>query len=257
MWQQAAQLAQDGCPFVVVTLIEIKGSAPSDIGAKIIISAEAIEFGSVGGGKLEAQVISIAREMLSASTLPKAKLKRWNLQKDIGMSCGGEVTLIFEIFAPPAWEIVVFGAGHVAIALIALLSKLHCRLRVIDDRSEWLDKITGAEKIKLAAPQQYVAQCNDKTFFISVTKGHACDLPVVFEIFKNFPSAPYIGVIGSKAKGLVLKNELAQRGVTTEFLNRIRLPIGQPIGSNDPQEIAVSIAAELLQVRDKNRAYST
>jgi xanthine dehydrogenase accessory factor len=84
-----------------------------------------------------------------------------------------------------------------------------------------------------------------------MTMGHSYDVPILEEIARHAPEAPYIGVIGSEIKGIKIKKELADLGVSQAFIEKLRVPIGLPIGSNHPQEIAISIAAELLQVRDK------
>jgi len=84
-----------------------------------------------------------------------------------------------------------------------------------------------------------------------MTMGHAFDVPILVEIAKHAPDCPYVGVIGSDVKGLKIKKELEQLGVQKAFIEKLRVPMGLPIGSNHPYEIAISIVAELLQVRDQ------
>ena len=169
------------------------------------------------------------------------------------MTCGGEVTFLFEVFKNDSWKIAIFGAGHVSQALVRVLMKLNCQLTIIDSRKEWLDKLPEdcGDIILETEPKNYVKNLSSEHYFISMTQGHAFDRPVLEEIYKNFPETFYVGVIGSKQKGIVLKNELKENNVSTEFLDNLRIPIGLPIGKNNPEEIAISIAAELLQQRDQ------
>ena len=108
--------------FATVTLCSIRGSAPQIAGAKAIVTANGIEAGTIGGGKIEAVAIDYSQTLLRLGK-SSCELVTWNLQKDIGMTCGGEVTLLFETIARTTWPIVVFGAGHVAQALIPQLRK--------------------------------------------------------------------------------------------------------------------------------------
>ena len=84
-----------------------------------------------------------------------------------------------------------------------------------------------------------------------MTKGHASDVPFLLEIYRQFPNAPYIGAIGSKSKGNAIKKDLEKLGVSRGFLDRLRIPLGLPLGDNTPEEISISIAAELIQVKDQ------
>lgn len=251
LWNKAQQLSQQARSFVCITLTATRGSAPQDPGAKCLVSQEGLEFGTVGGGKVEAAAIEKAWEILKREEAHPPLQLTWNLQKDIKMTCGGEVTLLFEHFPASSWKIALFGAGHIGQALAPVLTRLNCQLTIIDERHDWLDKLADNAVKKLScAPKDAITHFDAKTFFISVTKGHASDVPVLWEIFKHFPNAPYIGVIGSKAKANVIAKDLSELGVAPEFIERIRIPVGLPIGTNAPEEIAISIAAELLQVRD-------
>jgi xanthine dehydrogenase accessory factor len=101
----------------------------------------------VGGGKLEAKAIALAQELLAKNENRKnCQLIKWNLTKDVGMTCGGVVSLVFEVFAGAEWQIAVFGAGHVAQELVPLVTKLDCRAHCVDSRRDWLDKIPDWER---------------------------------------------------------------------------------------------------------------
>jgi xanthine dehydrogenase accessory factor len=238
-FQAAAILSR---PFVTITLVAVKGEAPASPGAKAIVTAQGLHHGTVGGGKVEARAIIHAIEQLRAPKAPE--LVTWNLQKDIGMTCGGEVTFLFETHVTQ--EIALFGAGHVAQALTRILAELPYQVTCIDSRPEWLEKLPPGIARHSREPATEVRTFDARTLFIVMTQGHATDVPILEEIYRHFPNAPYIGAIGSEVKALKLKAELRQRGIAPESL---RCPIGLPIGGNHPGEIAVSIAAELLKSR--------
>ncbi len=251
IFQKAQELKESGNSFVMVTMTEAQGSAPQIAGAKCLVSKEGLEAGTVGGGKVEAAAIEKAKAILQDFSGSKAppELIKWNLQKDIGMTCGGVGHFLFEHFPANSWSIVIFGAGHVSQALSRVLSRLDCQVSVVDDRDEWLDRLEGVKAVKSSDPKKAVSEFDSQTYFISMTKGHASDVPFLLEVFRQFPEAPYVGAIGSKSKGNALKKHLKELGVGQEFLAKLRVPLGLPIGNNTPEEISISIAAQLLQVR--------
>lgn len=250
LWQLASQLSEKGTSFVVVTQLSVRGSAPQDVGAKMIVTTEGLAFGTVGGGKVEMAAIKKGQQILASSSQLPPETLTWNLQTDIGMSCGGEVTFLFEHFHQQNWPIVIFGAGHVAQALTRLLSKLTCQVTCVDSRQEWVEKLEGIKAIHHSSPKDTVSQFPPTSFFLCMTMGHAHDVPILEAIAKHAPECPYVGVIGSEVKGIKIKKELKDLGVSEAFVNKLRVPIGLPIGTNHPWEIAVSVAAELLQQRD-------
>ncbi|NUM89700.1 MAG: xanthine dehydrogenase accessory protein XdhC [Bdellovibrionales bacterium] len=245
---EAQELSRACIPFVVVTLVGVRGGAPSEPGAKAIVTKEGLHCGTVGGGKIEARCIREAQRML-AEKERAPWLATWNLQRDIGMTCGGETTYLFEPHAANAWEIAVFGAGHVAQALVRTLLPLSCRITCVDPRKEWISRLPAAANLvalREENPPDLVGRFPSSAFFVVMTQGHATDMPILREIFRLHPSAPYIGAMGSKAKAGKMRRELAESGVPPDLVERLRAPIGLPIGGNEPEEIAISVAAELL-----------
>jgi xanthine/CO dehydrogenase XdhC/CoxF family maturation factor len=122
LWQTLRDLEADGGDCVVATVIEARGSVPADTGAKLVVTEAGGILGTVGGGKIEARALTLAEALLRDGA-DACRVERWNLQRDIGMTCGGEMTLLFEIHrALPAWRIVIFGAGHVVQALVPVPS---------------------------------------------------------------------------------------------------------------------------------------
>jgi xanthine dehydrogenase accessory factor len=253
--ERLAELAASGEPFTSVTLVETVGSTPSDAGSKMLVTTAGLVHGTVGGGRVEAKAIERAQAMLAKPTSGSSTsmLVEWNLQRDVGMTCGGVVKLFFETYNHSPWQITIFGAGHVAAAVIHCLLPLECRITCIDPRREWLARLADHPRLKKVlaedAPAQVAALPVD-AFVLCMTMGHRTDRPILEEIFRQRREFPYLGVIGSTAKRKVLERELQAAGIAKESLATMRCPIGLELGSNLPGEIAVSVVAELIQVRD-------
>lgn len=246
--RRSTELAETATPFVLVTLVEATGSTPQDAGAKMIVTADGLAIGTVGGGRVEAKAIGEAQAMLGEQR--PCQLVDWSLKADVGMTCGGRVKLFFESPGVSSWKIFVFGAGHVAQALTRLLVALPCQVTCIDPRREWLARLpTGLTQVEAADPASEVVSLPDDAYVLCMTRGHRSDLPVLQEIYQRDRRFPYVGVIGSKAKSAVLRKELTEAGITSGQID-FHCPVGLPIGTNHPAEIAVSIAAQLLQSRD-------
>ena len=240
---------QRGGAFAVVTLIDTHGSTPADSGSKMLVDADGRDFGTVGGGRIEARVIEEAQALLASGE--STRFVDWSLKADIGMTCGGRVRLFFESWNSAPWSIVIFGAGHVTQALATLLTTLPCRLTCIDPRAQWLEKLpSGVQSICVEDPRTQLDSLSDETFVLCMTRGHKSDLPILQKIFRDKRTFPYLGVIGSAAKAAVLRKELVESGIAESEIE-FHCPIGLPIGSNHPAEIAVSIASQLIEQRDQ------
>lgn len=256
VWQIIAREVSAGRACVVVTILQVRGSVPGVAGAKAVVTREGLAAGTLGGGRVEAKAITEAQRLLDADAVGIME-HCWNLQRDAGMTCGGEMRFLFEMVRPRApWKIVIFGAGHVAQEVAALLARLACTVHVIDTRAEWLARLLQAENITPHCVQDYtegLELVTEACFVLSLTQGHSTDRPVLREILRRFPRVSFLGVIGSAAKRAVLLRELGEDGVGRELLERLTCPVGLPIGSNEPAEIAVSIVAQLLERRDQAR----
>ncbi|MFZ4775474.1 MAG: xanthine dehydrogenase accessory protein XdhC [Terrimicrobiaceae bacterium] len=248
IFQTMHQLEETGTPFVCVTLAEAKGSVPQEVGARMLVTENGRICGTVGGGRVEEAAIKKARELLASKPETSCELLEWNLQKDIGMTCGGVVKFFFEIIHSSAWQIAIFGAGHVSRSLVRVLSSLSCRINVFDTRPEMLSLLPEASNIHrhLVEPLEDAVEAIPEGAFVAVmTQGHRTDRPILERILKT-RRFPYLGVIGSASKAAVLRRELRESGVAEPDF---RCPIGLPLGKDTPEEIAISIAAEMLQVR--------
>lgn len=251
--ERLAELSQAGRPFVSVTLVDAVGSTPQDPGTKMLVDQGGLVFGTVGGGRVELQAIQFAQRMLEETDSTSSRFVEWNLQRDVGMTCGGVVKLYFEVYNHRQWRIVIFGAGHVAQSLVRCLLELECRIVCVDSRPEWLARLPESGKltrVELAEASAYVPQLSANDFVLSMTMGHRTDRPILEAIFQRGILPAYLGVIGSKAKRGVLVRELTAAGIAADAIEHMRCPIGLALGQNQPGEIAISVAAELIQIRD-------
>lgn len=250
-----ADAVQSGRSCAAVTMLDARGSVPQEVGAKAVIDAAGLIAGTIGGGRLEAAAISHARNALGNREAPRCEVVTWNLQRDIGMTCGGEVTLLFETFPATTWEIAIFGAGHVARALIPILATLECRVSVFDSRSDQLalaQACVDSPRVRFFHREPLeagVEETPDGAFVLAMTQGHKTDLPVLAACLRRLHPFPYLGVIGSASKAATLRRELRADGIPEERIADFYCPIGLPLGRDTPEEIAISIAAQLLQLR--------
>jgi xanthine dehydrogenase accessory factor len=234
---QINELFASGVPFVVVTVVDTSGSVPQDQGNKIVVTRSGLKFGTVGGGKVEARTIAEAQEMLLNA-------------------CGGSVKMFLEVFNRCQWHIALFGAGHCAQALIGVLLNLNCRITCYDTRSQWLERMPPSDKLTTVVSSDLpaeIANLDGSQYVILMTMGHTTDMPILLQVLRQIEAKqfPYVGVIGSAAKAARLRRDIKEAGLAESLTNAFNCPMGLPVGSNDPQEIAISIVAQLLQVRDK------
>jgi xanthine dehydrogenase accessory factor len=256
VYEQLVLLENEGVSFVLVTLVDAIGSTPQDAAAKMLVTAQGLHRGTVGGGKVEAAALKFAAEVLAKGD-SKPRFVSWTLKGDVGMTCGGSVKFYFEPhFGAGPWNIAVFGAGHVGQALIPVLAPLPARITVVDSRPEWLERLPRPQNLRVVhsdSPESVVPTLPDDTYLLVMTMGHVTDRPILRRALteRNFP---FIGVIGSDAKAKILRKELISDGVSAKQAAKFHCPVGLAFGSNHPHEIALSIAAQLLSERDRLKA---
>ncbi len=248
----AAALEESRTPHVLVTVAATRGSAPQDEGARLLAGSRGLLAGTVGGGKLEAAVLREAAALLAAGR-DGTQWVEWDLKRDIRMTCGGRVTLLFEVVAARPWTVVLFGAGHVVQHLVPVLLPLPVRLQVVDSRPEWTARLPSAPHLEVRLdenPASLVSALPADAFVLCITQGHQTDLPILEAALRR-GSFPFVGAIGSRSKATVLRRDLREAGLGEKAVRSLHCPLGLPLGSNHPHEIAVSIAAQLLLERDR------
>lgn len=242
------ELKKKRIEFVVCTIVQTKGSVPRKIGAKMIVNSDKSVIGTIGGGELEKAVIDDAMKFLNTG-LPK--VIHYDLLHQLNMCCGGNVDVFFEPMMRQS-RLYIFGAGHVGNSLAKFASDLDFEIFVIDDRKEFLDKIpsTGISKMNLRYDIALAALPFDEDVFVCImTYSHPIDRDILSYCIRK-PHA-YLGMIGSKRKVEVTKKMFRESGIASdEKLSAVDMPMGFDIGAEGPAEIAVSILAKLVEVKN-------
>ena len=229
------------------TIVQTRGSTPRSVGARMLVFADGSIKGTIGGGELEKCVISDA---LSVIHQRKPSLCRHDLLHRHNMCCGGSI----DIFIEPLMEkerLFIFGAGHTGAALARHAVLLDFDIYLIDDRKEYLDNVSipGINKLNLHHTQALsVLPFNDRTFVTIMTYSHPNDRDILAYCMRQ-PFA-YLGMIGSERK-VEMTKKLFSEGLaaTPDELARVDMPMGEDIGAETPDEIAISILAKLIRVR--------
>lgn len=244
--EKSAELLSKNTKFAIVTVTNIHGSTPREIGAKIIIVNEKEFYGTIGGGALEARVIKETLAFLSQE-MNSSKTHRLEFRlSDLSMVCGGDTAVLIEIINSHP-DVYLFGAGHCGLALSKVLQGVPFNLHVIDEREDWLEKYPMNVHKHQKHWKSFIDNATwDKntTFVVIMTPGH-CDDRDILEIVMHKPTK-YLGMIGSQSKWVVTKNKLIENGASKERLDEVHCPIGFKIGGKTPEEIAISISAELI-----------
>lgn len=235
-----------GEPCVLVTVADEQGSTPRDAGTKMLVGREEQHL-TIGGGHLEYRAVDIAREMLAAGTR-QPRLERFSLAASLGQCCGGVTTLLFEPQLAQDVPVIVFGAGHVARALVPLLAGLPCAVRWVDSRPQEFPAVlpAGVEKIVTDEPVDEIARMPAGAYYIVMTHNHPLDLELTDAILARGDHG-YFGLIGSRTKWAKFRHRLAARGHGADRLATVRCPLGLPeIQGKLPLEIAIAVAGEVI-----------
>ncbi len=236
---------RDGTAAVLVTLLRVRGSAPREAGTKMVVSGDALD-GTIGGGALEHACVAISRDLLERADAEPV-LREFPLGPALGQCCGGHVSVLFEPVLPAAWTVAVFGAGHVGRALVGLLAALPCRVLWRDGRGGMFPHdlpvhvATSAGGIDTVPPRASV---------LVMTHDHQVDFELTEAALRRSDLA-FVGLIGSDTKRARFVSRLRRGGLSDAAISQLVCPVGLPgAGGKLPAEIAIAVAAQLLQVRD-------
>jgi xanthine dehydrogenase accessory factor len=251
------ELERRGEAGVVCTVVRTKGSVPRHAGAKMLVHPDGRIEGTIGGGELESRVV---REALAAAADATPRLVRYSLVDlatgDPGV-CGGEM----EVFVEPLERtptILVIGAGHVGRALVHLGKWLGYRVVVSDDRAEQCspEVVPGADDYLVMPVTELVRkfEFTPATCILMPTRGMLVDVEALPHLL-DVPHA-YIGVIGSRRRWATAVKALEERGIPRSKLARVHAPMGLELNAETPEEIALSVLAEIVMVRRKGSGES-
>lgn len=246
-----AEALERGEPAALVTIVSTVGSTPQRIGAKMLVFGDGRTVGTIGGGCYENDAFGKAREAIGHR---RPQMVRYELSDDFaqetGLICGGQMEVYIEPIEPsPA--LYVIGAGHVGAQLAHMAQTVGFKVHVIDDREKFAnrDRFPDAEEVVAEDIPTWIARANlpAHAYVVIVTRGHNNDLDALRALAPR--DFRYLGLIGSRAKVARIYDALRDEGLPAERLTRVHAPIGLDIGAVTPQEIAVSILAELIAVK--------
>lgn len=249
-YESLAQLERAGQPAVLCTIIRARGSVPRHVGSKLLVHADGQIEGTVGGGEMESRVIREALEALNAGEPRTVHYTLVNPAEGDPGVCGGEV----EIFIEPLRStptLLIIGGGHVGKALMHLGKWLGFRVALSDDRAEFChpEAVPGADEYLPWPMAQLPAhfRFHAETYIVLSTRGMPLDVEGLPHLL-NVPHA-YLGVIGSKRRWATAVKRLTEQGLAPEKLARVHAPMGLELNAETPEEIAVSILAEITMLR--------
>ena len=260
-------MIEKGEDFVVAKVVDTKGSAPRKKGAVMLMRRDGSTVGTVGGGLLEAETEKLC--LKTFETGEKSHIYEFTLDEKqkgaLDMGCGGDAVIQIQyVSADDPGDFVeefklkstayIFGGGHVAYALEPVLRHVDFRTIVIDDREEYANPQRYPHAARTIVTPDFdhafdEIETDEDSYLIIVTRGHRGDLQVLRQALRR-PFA-YLGMIGSRRKNGLLYDALREEGVTDEQIAQVHSPIGLDIGAETPEEIAVSIVAEIIKERAK------
>ena len=251
LYDEIVRLRSLGQKCAVATIVQVNGSIPSFESAKILVREDGSFMGTVGGGCVEAEVWNAAREVIETE---KPRHLSFSLGQDAaydeGLICGGQLNIFVEPVIPQP-RAFIFGGGHVSKGISKIATLAGFSTSIIDNREAFANKerfpeaeATYAEEYEDVFPKLPV---NSSSYIIIVTRGHRDDMRVL-RWAVNTP-AKYIAMIGSKRKTISVVHELEKEGIPREAFEKVFAPMGLEIGAEMPEEIAISVVAEMIAVR--------
>jgi xanthine dehydrogenase accessory factor len=248
--KEAGELEEKGIPAALCTIVQSTGSVPRHTSSKMVVYPDGRISGSVGGGLIENQVIEEALKSLQDG---KSRKRSYDLvdpsKGDVGI-CGGHV----EVYIEPIGQkplLVVIGGGHVGKAVLHLAKWLGFKTALSDDRSEFCTpELNPNADVLFAGPMEELAnnmQIDRNSYLVLTTRGYDVDIKGIPSLLEKHPA--YIGVIGSKRRWIVTRKGLLALGIPETSIAGIHSPLGLELNAETPEEIAISIMAEVIMVQ--------
>lgn len=258
-WFDALHRCQQlGQGYVLLTVMASAGSTPRSQGTKMLVTAEQI-YDTIGGGHLEHSAIATARELLAHGNKTQ-HIEHYPLASKLGQCCGGATNILFEVFNQHVQQVLVFGAGHVAKALLPIISQLPLQISWVDNRTEMFDlsaQSANVHCIEEIDPESVLDAVSTGAWVVVITHDHQLDFTIVERALAN-QDIQYIGMIGSSTKAKRFITRLTRKGVAKERLDAFFSPIGlSNVPGKKPIEVAVSIAGQIIQMLHSDSKPST
>lgn len=251
LYDEIVRLRRLGQKCALATIVQVNGSIPSYESAKLLVREDGSMLGTIGGGCVEADVWNAAREVIDTE---KPRHLHFSLGQDAaydnGLICGGQLDVFVEPVTPQP-RALIFGAGHISKSLAKVASLAGFSVSVYDDRESFAnrDRFPDVEEVHADEYEMLFPrlEVTSSSYLIIVTRGHRDDMRVLRWAVTT--SARYIAMIGSKRKVIGVVKELEKEGIPASAFERISAPMGLEIGAITPEEIAVSVVAEMIAVR--------
>jgi xanthine dehydrogenase accessory factor len=248
IFEEALRLKRLGRSSAMATIVECRGSSPQKQGAKMLVRDDGSSMGTLGGGCLEADVVQGA--LMSMKNGEPMTMPFELTEREGGLVCGGTVLVYIEPVLPEP-HLVILGAGHVGKTLAKLARFTGFRVTVVDDRKEFAnpENVPDASELMVTDFERSFEgiPVETGTFIVVATRGHNHDLDAVKAALRT--GASYIGLLGSRRKKALLNKALEESGFSKDDIGRVTIPVGMEIGSVTPEEISVSIMAQIIQKR--------
>jgi xanthine dehydrogenase accessory factor len=256
IYEELVRLRNLGQKCALATIVAVRGSIPSYQSAKLLVREDGSMTGTIGGGCVEAEVWNAAREVIQTE---QPKHLTFNLGQDAaydnGLICGGQLDVFVEPVLPVPHAF-IFGAGHISKSLSKVATLAGFASVVIDNRDTFANRERFPEAVEVHAAEYEEVfpklAINETSYLVIVTRGHRDDMRVLALAIAT--PARYIAMIGSKRKVLNVIRELEKQGIARAALERIHAPMGLDIGAISPEEIAISVTAEMIAVRRNARS---
>ena len=251
IYEEIVKLRRQGQRAAVATIVRRLGSTPRKDNAKMLIREDGSSVGSVGGGCTEAEVWRESKRVIETA---QAKLMKFELtQEDAeedGLICGGTVEVFVEPILPDP-KVILMGAGHLGQSIAAAAHRVGFKVSVLDDRAAFAnrERFPDADEIVAASFDTSLdrVSATDDSFILIVTRGHNHDQLALSKALAT--GARYVGLVGSRRKIQIIVRNLMEQGLPPQAFANLYAPIGIEIGSETPEEIAISVVAELLAIR--------
>lgn len=248
MLRKALQIAESGEKSALVIVTKSEGSTPAQVGKMMMVGIDGSFEGTVGGGKLEYDSIKLAVECISGE---KDMAFTFDLEKDLKMNCGGYVEIFIKTFKPEK-TLFIIGGGHIGLSLDKYARLLKFKTVIVDNREEIANtnRFPDAHKVILGDMKDECKKLktNTNSYIVITTHGHAHDEDALEGIIRK--QYKYLGVIGSRKKVDSMFSNLENKGVDRALIDGVYSPIGLNLGGNSPEEIALSIMAEIVMIKN-------